>query len=361
MFTLKKPRNFGKFMLKINVFDKRLIKKIIDRLRDISDDGKIYFTKYPMISENYNLPSCISLRITLNNKNYRSWGTGITDDEATFKAVAELVERLFYIYSCPYLYTKNVFLSKKQTIIDIETKYSNARNWIGLTTSGIALHSTKKNAKIAAIDELIERHVILKAIATKIPPKKISPPKLIKNYKIPNNLSSQFFLWCGPLKRKVVLQQIKVNNGDMYSFGCHTNLEVAKEKAFLEGTGMMVFAYNNKNISPKNINSSTTRNIEMQTIQDYHRYDSRKEINDLLHNNSSHNGIVDINISKNDFYFSQFPTPEYLNDISPIVVIKCISPVLQPLFFDWWSPEIINPLAISIDKSELPKDLHVIS
>ena len=107
-------------MLKNNILNGNTIKKIIDDLNKISDK-KVYFQDYPNITETYSLPFCYKLRFEAFEKEFESWGTGISKDEATFKCFAELIERFYLLGDSPKEYTrfKSIF-SKKHSVNDIQ-------------------------------------------------------------------------------------------------------------------------------------------------------------------------------------------------------------------------------------------------
>ncbi|MBT4790089.1 MAG: hypothetical protein HON90_00835 [Halobacteriovoraceae bacterium] len=330
------------------------IKKILNEIKIVADNNQVSFSLYKHELTSYRLPFCFRLSIKLNGYNLSSWGSGVTEDEASYKALAELIERIIVRNSSPYTFKKYKVFAKNESIAQIRKNHPEAENWIGTTTSGSAIHKNEKNAKEAALNELIERHIILKALAEEIPPQEVIAPMLTKNYKLPQKVN--YFAWHGPLDRKVVVQQIASKTGYMYSFGCSVDLEIAKEKAFLEGVGMMIFLNNSRKDYYLNEDSSK---VDMGEIQRFHILNKDTEASEIFNRNVDFIVKVDPDISQDAFYFAKYIVPSTFKSIRPLVAYRCISPLLQPLFFDHWSDRVVNPLAISTNN--FPKELHIVS
>jgi len=147
-------------VLKNKCFYNNLINSVTEKLKLASDDSELYFYEYLNETEDYHLPFCYKLSLKINGDEYKSWGNGFSKDEASFKCVMELIERIIYktntlINFKPY----KGFFKKNKTIDELEKLYSKAKNWIGKTSSGIAIHSKFNKAKENALNELIEDDV----------------------------------------------------------------------------------------------------------------------------------------------------------------------------------------------------------
>lgn len=340
------------------VVPKELVEKTISKLKEIADDNKVHMQDYLSQADDYKLPYCVKFNIIIDEVEYLSWGNGRTRDEATLKSFAELIERLFYSLSTSSTY-KQFKLFGKNNLKENELKdiYPEAKNWLGVTTSGLAIHSSLKNARTAAINELIERHIILKAQALKISPYKVVNPTFLSDFKLPTGVNLNFYLWKGPLNTYVSVCHIQDSyNQTMYSFGASQTEYQACEKAFYESSGMIVSSVQNKG----KLKSSEEKSTDMDTVRNYHLTNIDTDFLNLLKNPSSSIPSVDNSIKKGDFYYAELPCPNILGDITPLIAIQAVCPFLQPLFYGPWTSDIINPLAISISEHEYPKDYHVV-
>ena len=233
-----------------------------------------------------------------------------------------------------------------------------AKNWIGKTSSGIAIHTSLSKAKESALNELIERHVVLKAHALNIKPCEIDASKILNRFKIPDFVKLKFFYWYGPFKKKIVVLQIGVKEGAYYSFGCDKKLDKALEKAFLEGTGMMIHAYFDKN---KNRGKQKSEFVTLDRIQQYHRYEKDIKTTNLFIECPIKVPCIDIDLNYRDIYYNILDKPNFINEKLPFYAVKCVSPLMQQLFIDYWKKENINPMAIDISDENLPKELHIVA
>ena len=341
------------------LFDKNLIKVILERLKNNSDSNEVHLQKYPTKTKNYYLPYCIKFSVTINNREFKSWGNGDSLDEATLKAIAELLERLSCSNFHPTQYIQyNRYLRKEFSFLDLQKNYPRAKNWLNNTSSGFAIHSNIKEAEKGAISELIERHVILKAHALKISPKQFTSPNCLTKFKVPKGFELRFYNWTGPLKHYVTVCKIQTPYKQiMYSFGSDQNLEKSIDKAFYESTGMIIGALKNKrDLSIK----TNTDEVTLDSIRDFHLKKETSEFLTILENSVTHLPKIDAHIKRKDFYIGKSVFPNFMGDITPLVSVRAVSPLLQPLFFDYWNKKNINPMAIELKENEFPNDLHII-
>jgi hypothetical protein len=256
-----------------------------------------------------------------------------------------------------YQRCNSILPGKSLAIEDIQNQYPDAKNWIGKTSSGVSIHSNTKSAIENAIAELIERHTVLKAIAAKISPVYFRDTSLVtKDFIIPKNVLVEFYYWRGPLSYKVALCRIIAGDSSMYSFGAHKDLKEALNKAFLEATGMIVYMSKG---SFKHNKFSLENQSPIERVRDYHLNHKDNDIWQLLSKKVATTQIVDSHIRKRHLFYTNIKFPEYINDRGPLVCVRVVSPLLQPLFFDKWNKDLINPLAIQ--STQLPKEYHIIT
>jgi len=100
--------------------------------------------------------------------------------------------------------------------------------------------------------------------------------------------------------------------------------------------------------------------IDMDAIRKYHLFSDDNYYFDFFTKANNPENTIDRDLHLRDVYFTKLENPDFLDNI-PFVAVKCVSPVIQPLFFDYWKAEVLNPAAISLESNSLPRGLHVIS
>ncbi len=110
-------------MLNRQNLDQQVIDCVLSRIKHIANN-KLYYQLYPNDTNEYNLPYCCHLQVFINGKEYNSWGNGFSKDEASFKCVAELIERLIYSHSYPIKFLPfKGFFKKKKYIFQLKKEY----------------------------------------------------------------------------------------------------------------------------------------------------------------------------------------------------------------------------------------------
>ncbi|MBS1983547.1 MAG: YcaO-like family protein [Bdellovibrionales bacterium] len=338
------------------IFDARFIEGLLKRLSTTSSTG-VSFHENEVPASFGSLPHCFHLNVELWGTKLSSWGTAEDRDEAAAKCVAELVERICGSHSYPILYRPvSGWFARERTLHEIRAMYPASKNWTGSTSSGVAIHSDLKSAIDAALRELVERHTILKALALRIAPYESSSPKILDRYKIPEQVTLRFLVWRGAFGLFVCACQIGVGGGAYYAFGTASSLEVAKERAFLEGSGMVAYVPHEPKADDPTIHPGS-----LESFMKFHRYSKDKTTLEFLSRVSAEISEIDVDLARDDFFYSECPAPAFLGDTKPLVCVRVVSPKVQPLFFDNWSQELLNPAAISLEGHDVPRAPHIIS
>lgn len=279
-----------------------------------------------------------------------SFGQGISKGEAVFKALMEATERyVLMTSSVPEFSNFGSILSRKRTHDDLTNLFPLAKNWIGNSSNGVSAHTSLREAKMSAIDELIERHVVLKAHFLNISPGVVESSLIAKEFSLPS-ISLRFYAWRGPLNRFVVLASGTQGSRRVFGIGCHSSLEKAKSKAFLE-------------ISPRLalLEKDLEADLKVMALNKnflFHWYEKSEEITTLLDSANSFVPVIDGELRKSDFWTGDFDLPPELRKIG-ISVVKAVSPKIQQLFTGLWEKEKINPEALQVEGS-LPNEYHLI-
>lgn len=337
-------------------FDVKFIEKLLKRL-NAGSSTEVSFHENEVSSSFASLPHCFRLDAVLFGTKISAWGTAENRDEAAAKCVAELVERICGSHSYPVAYRPvSGWFAKERTLHEIRSAYPDAKNWTGSTSSGVALHSDMKSAVDAALRELVERHTILKALALGVAPHESSAPRILDRYRVPEGVTLRFLLWRGAFEFFVCVCQIRVEEGAYYSFGAGPTVEDAKERAFLEGSGMIGYIPHEPRAEDPSIYPGS-----LESFMRYHRYSRDRTTFEFLNRVSPEISDIDVGLSRGDFFYSECPAPSFLGDIEPLVCVRVVSPKVQPLFFDSWSRELLNPAAISLEGHDLPRAPHIIS
>ncbi len=333
-----------------------MISEILKGIKKAADDGRVTFQEYPTQTKNYNLPYCIQVTIQHQGRKLSTWGAGHNKDEAALKAIMEMVERLTFLDSWSVSFRSLSWFSKYESYHSIQKRYIGSLNWLFSTTSGLAVHTSKRNAIKNAVNELIERHVILKSLAHKISPAKIDMNALELPFSFPQSLDVDAFHWKGPLGRHVVMIRMQLATGALYGFGCELNRDLALNKAIFESSGMMVAASLGIKKDSKTLSQHL---VDQETIRQFHLQNNETTMSRLLTDHAPTPPEVDTHITKRDVFFSERNLPAFFDSSLNLKIVRAVSPLTQPLFFDHWRPQVINPVAMGEDTS-LPEDLHVV-
>lgn len=333
----------------------QLQKSILASLKSQSGDFGLYFRE---ITAESNLPKAVSIGTVLGSQELAGFGVADTKDKAAFCASMELIERLIFHRSnfTESFQQLGVLFSRSVSFDQIVTKFKLDKNVFlsNKTTSGLAVHTNKNEAIESAIDELIERHVILKSMATRVSP--MREPLLesrFLDYLLPKEVSSDFFICKGPVKRFVVIFRIQRQGKTCYGFGSNKNLLSAKKKAFFEATPRLRVLLEENSESVQGL--SLGDNFKEHFSKDCHWTRSWLECSSALDIPS-----VDCHLNRSSIFIQNIELPTELKEFkNQIFVVKAMSPFMQPLFAGDWSQSKINKLAIGEDLA-LPPEMHLV-
>lgn len=288
----------------------------------------------------------ISISYKSKENEIQSFGQGATKDEAVFKAVMELLERLSFLEHKSSLFFQEKMLGRtEKTKAELDAMYPGAENWLLNTSSGFAIHTDKKLAMESAVNEMVERHVILKALIKKIPPKKEAAEPL-------KGIEAAFYSWKGPVGRFVSLYKAVKGQKNIYGFGAAKSLQESKEKAFLEAVPRLGL------LLKENIKDTMVLSTNENFL--YHFYENSKET-EAFFDEASEDKMPELGTStpKADVWFSEVEVP--LSEVlkKNFYAVRAVSPVMQAHFSGKWEKKFMNPLAIGIYEA-FPEDLHIV-
>lgn len=321
------------------------LKKIMGYFTSLSDQ--------PLQIEDLNreawpLPFMFSVSVYHRGGWVSGYGQARERDKAIFIAFMEVLERILLSHSPELVYSKRKgFYKIKKEVSELLKSFSHSLNWIGKSSNGFAIHVNKHSARQNALNELIERHVILKALASHIAPGKVDPPHMETPYQ--TSMTHNFYAWRGPLGRYVALMRCERGTQRLYGFGCGSTLEEAKQKAFLEASPRIVSLYESlpSLVIIPNKNSFHHWHKETPWTEDFFK----KATNQIP--------SVDSEISYRDFWFGE---PKVKNEVLTklnLYVVKAVCPKIQILFSGHWDLKYINPEAIDMAHG-FPPDMHMI-
>lgn len=329
-----------------------MIEDYIKTLKYLSDDSNLYWYEYQSNSLELKVAYSFSTSIIKNGEKIESWGTDHCKEKAILKSVMELLERVILSqYTPTKIYNKKGFFDRR-VCLDIWslTKKYGSNGWLNCTTSsGVAVHTSKKKASQNAISELIERHVIIKAFAQKISPHKVQDLNFLKDYKIPKDINLSFYQWKGPLGHHVILCQITKNNRNLFAYGCSKCLKSALDKAFYEASSKVIYLTQMKDNSYQSLRSNKLTN--------YYEHNDAHDALDFLKDNSKEN-LVDVNFRKKDLYLAHYDLSFLSIPQKTLYCVRAFSPMLQSMFKGNWKNNIINHRTIKINENSYPTHPH---
>ena len=310
-----------------------LIKEIAAFFRD---HGRVSFKE----SQGCDFVMC-SLAFKSEEQIFTAHGQEKNRDEAAFKCVMEAVERFVVNAGLINKYSKyGALLGNSVSLQELESLFPYSKNWIGSSTNGVAAHTSHSQAKEAAINELIERHVVLKSLSQRIYPLELES----------SEASLKFYGWKGPLGRFVVVARGILKGRCVYGLGCHKKLEEAKTKALAEVSPRLSLLQKSK--------SADLKVMSMSKNFLFHWYDDSTETDNFFNDSAINMPNVDTHIKRSDIWTGNYTLNKELSGLG-LSVVKAVSPRMQNLFFGEWSPDKLNPVAIPLS-TKLPQELHMI-
>ncbi len=317
--------------------------KVIAFLKKIDRNMKISITT----DKKMDVPYCVAISATVLGLEINTWGVDESLDTASTKAVMELYERFIFLNSKKSnTLTQLGFFGKT---VDAGTFFEQGQDLISTTSSGYAAHISKKYAVDAAINELIERHVLLKAELLGIPPKRIAMSS--NRFKCIDELKVDSFYWRGPLGRSIVTTRFTIKGLTFYGFGCCKRIESALEKSLLEVVPRLYYILN-KNID--RIEDLPNENLHFYANLKSEESNMGKLLKLAILGSDSKAPEVDTVLRKSDFFIS-------LVAEKPFPVVRAVSELVQPHFLGEWSIDKINLKAFNYClPHNFPEGLHVL-
>lgn len=288
-----------------------------------------------------------SASVKISEKTYTGYGQALSKDKAAFIAVMELSER--YIvdnFQVKRSFSRGSFLfglfSSGQRPSSLSAKLE--------SSNGVAIHEKHSKAIEGAVEELIERHVILKALCESIFPIRLSQE--IPSF-LPTNIKIDSFVWAGPLGKKVVITRCEKGGRHVYGFGCSNSTKESLQKSYLEVLPRALLL--------SKFSSSDSPLVVPNKNVLFHWYEE-SAWTDAFFTQADSVGkmpLVDAELSSSNLWLGEI---DLKNSVFGKVGLKAYvasSEKLQPLFSGKWDPSMINADAISIPNS-LPPDMHMI-
>ncbi len=305
--------------------------------------GELSYHLYPNITGDYELPFTTQATIQYEGRSIDGWGTGASQDEASFKAVMELLERVVFFTYSPYVLRQESLLRRSEyTISEIEQRYPQASNWIWQTTSGLSLHTDKKKAKEFSIAEIIERHTILHSLLTGIKPQKVEAPSIVQDYKVPEQFEMDFFELRGPLAHYVAISRLKTPLGPYFGFGSSKDRRLALEKAFSELSPRIIHAFEQLHKTDK------TYSPHFEKPQDY------------FEGNSNPVRVIGEKVAQKDIYTVTESVSSLFSEVEGLYMCRAISPCFLSMFQGAWNEETINVFALDGYEYKIPDYEHFV-
>ena len=267
-----------------------------------------------------------------------AWGADTNESLALSKALVELTERI-HIRTIPITW-QNAFSKEALTHADVLIAWPILSAFMQ-TSSGMAAHFDRSEAQLNSLDEIIERHVITKAML-----------EGIKAQAILNDT----FLWKGPLNRHVALIRYDSGHGKyVYGTAASKSVNGAIDAARREISALIPWSQNAANISHLLKSAIANRPSE---IQAYHLTHSTQI--GVLDPSFKNESPVSLGISSKDIWTADIRPHDSFKNLN-LKITRAFSPFMQPLFFGRLSDGPINPLSIDISRLNIQAEYNVVA
>lgn len=286
-----------------------------------------------------------SATVEIDGTAYSGYGQAQCKDKASFIAIIELSER--YIvdnFQVGKSFSKGSFLSR--VFSKGQKNFSSKLE----SSNGVAIHEKRSKAMNGAIEELIERHVILKALCENISP--LSLRQKVASF-LPRDIEIDSFAWEGPLSKKVVITRCMKNDRHVYGFGCSNSVEDSLQKSYLE-------------VLPRALLLSKFSSSESPLIVPnknvlFHWYEKSAWTDSFFEQAKKveQMPVIDDELVSSDFWLGEIDLKGSVFGKAGLKAYVASSQKVQPLFSGKWDLSKINTDAISVPTS-LPPDMHMI-
>lgn len=280
-------------------------------------------------------------------------GCSTNPDEASFVSVMELVERLTFVSHLKDKTEDWKFESagNPSTVSSNELAqlYPSAHHWLGGSSNGLAIYTNASEATERAQSELIERHVILKALALNVSPRVVNMPTAKRN--ADEILDVTPYTWRGPNDHYVAILRGIKGQHRFYSYGAGKSEKLALEKAARE-----------MDLKLSIVRADFPDHLKFifgSAHSQFHWSGSTPETDHFFEKaQSTSTPGIDTALGVNDLWVTRLALPDWFSTKLPLYAAKAVSPNMQQLFWGPWTDEIINPLALG--KPTLPNELHCV-
>lgn len=267
-----------------------------------------------------------------------AWGSDKNESIALAKSLVELAERI-HLRLLPSAW-QNMGTGKTKRHDELLNESPILSSFMQ-TSSGMAAHFSKNKAQSNSLNEIIERHIITKAMLQGIRARAIS---------------NDVFLWNGPLDTYVALIRHDIGNSKfIYGTAASNTERAAIEAAKREISALIPWSQNTANIDHLVKTAVAYRPSE---IQAYHL--SKSQSFDVLDPTCLSGSADQSGIKTEDIWFADIAPIEAFKSIG-LKLTRAFSPKMQPLFFGKLSDGPINPLAIDLDQLNIQSDYNVVA
>ncbi len=280
----------------------------------------------------------IHVSANYQGRRLNAWGSDKNESVALAKSLVELTERIHL--RLPPQTWQNMGTGKTKNHDQLLSESPILSSFMQ-TSSGMAAHFSKTEAQTNSLNEIIERHVITRAMLQGIRARAIS-----------NNV----FLWNGPLHTHVALIRHDTgSNKFIYGTAASKNASAAVEAAKREISALIPWSHNSANINHLIKTAVANRPSE---IQAYHLSEPHKIF--VLDSMSLSTPPDQSGIKSDDVWFADIAPVEAFKILN-LKLTRAFSPKMQPLFFGKLSDGPINPLAIDLDQLNIQADYNVVA
>lgn|GEM_PF-5168190 len=280
----------------------------------------------------------IHVSANYQGRRLNAWGSDKNESVALAKSLVELAERIHL--RLPPKSWQNMNTGKTKSHDELLTE-SPILSSFSQTSSGMAAHFNRSAALNNSLNEIIERHVITKAMLQGIRARAVS---------------NDVFLWNGPLQTHVALIRHDTgSNKFIYGTAASNTASAAIEGAKREISALIPWSQNFANIDHLLKSATANRPSEIQAYHLSHSHRISALDSRCLSTPPDQSGIT-----AEDIWFADIAPIDAFKDLC-INITRAFSPKMQPLFFGKLSNGPINPLAIDLNQLNIQAEYNVVA
>lgn len=257
------------------------------------------------------------------------------------EGVMELVERSAVRNTCPLYFKKDSLFSQEKSFGEISSFYKIPESLlISDSSNGCGIGTNSKMAKRSAVNELIERHTILKCLMDELAPQETSYN--IQPYRLPPKFNIKFYFWTFGKSYISIAMMIHPVKGFYFGTACAHTLKESLHKAFLELVPSFIYSYS---IETEKEDFQIVKN-DVSSFGRYWRFSGDERLVNFFQSKKNHNKKIE---PLKEIFVGKLNIPEDINhSFGGLHSYRAISPNAQQLFFDNWSDCYINKRAIHL-------------